>query len=111
MLDPIEDTSRSQPQAALEVGWKDGDAYQGCRAVLGIIHKHIHFMLLPEAISSRTVRDVGMNMLVITCQTHPLESRGSSLYVPLLNKQNIKPGETLQNTNKPFSFQPRLLHG
>lgn len=111
MLDPIEETSRSQPQAALEVGWKDGDAYQGCRAGLGIVHKHINFMLLPEAISSRTVRDVGMNMLVITFQTHPLGCRGSSLYLPLLNKQNIKPGETLQNTNKPSRFQPRLLHG
>lgn len=111
MLDPFEDTSRSQPQAALEVGWEDGDACQGGRAGLGIAHKHINFMLLPEAISSRTVRDVGMNMLVITFQIHPLGCRGSSLYLPLPNKQNIKPGETPQNTNKPSSFQPRLVHG
>lgn len=38
-------------------------AHQGCRAGLGIIHKHIHFMLLPEAISSRTVSDVGMDLV------------------------------------------------
>lgn len=60
LLKTLPGTSCRQPQR-----WdgKEGAAHEGCRAELGTICKHIHFMLLPEAISSRMVSNVGMDLV------------------------------------------------
>lgn len=71
------------PGASPVVGWEEGAGRHGAQAGLGVSPKHINFMLLPGAISSRMVSDAGKHpALVITFQTHPWDE-GSSLYLPL----------------------------
>lgn len=71
------------PGASPAVGWEEGAGRHEAQAGLGISPKHINFMLLPEAISSRMVSDAGKHPApVITFQTHPWDE-GSSLYLPL----------------------------
>lgn len=71
------------------VGWEEGAGRHGAQAGLGVSPKHINFMLLPGAISSRMVSDAGKHpALVITFQTHPWDE-GSSLYLPLQTNRTL----------------------
>lgn len=59
----------------------------GCRAELWIIHKHINFMLLPEAISSRMVSDVVMDLVSHYISDSFSRMKGTTfIFLPQINR-------------------------